>query len=82
MQENLTGAQVIQTLGEPQSRISVSGTNYLYYSYTENLSDGFESRVDGDFSRQADLFSRSFKESTYEVWLVNDRLAGYRRIAD
>ena len=82
MQENLTGAQVIQTLGEPQSRISVSGTNYFYYSYTENLSDVFDSRADSDLSRQADLFSRSFKEYTYEVWLVNDRFAGYRRLSD
>lgn len=82
MNENMTGAQVLQILGEPDSRITASGTNYLYYSYTENLSDAFDSRIDGDFSRQADRFSSSFREYMYEVWLVNDRLAGYRRIAD
>jgi len=82
MQENMTGAQVIGILGEPQSSINTSGTNYLFYSYTENLSDGFDARDDGDFSRQADRFNRSFREYMYEVWLVNDRLAGYRRITD
>jgi hypothetical protein len=82
MNETMSGAQVLQLLGEPDSRITASGTNYLYYSYTENLSDSFDSHIDDDLSRQADRFRSSFNEYTYEVWLVNDRLAGYRRIAD
>ncbi|MDF7826300.1 outer membrane protein assembly factor BamE [Pontiellaceae bacterium B12227] len=83
IQEGMTREQVVGTLGEPDSSVNKDGAEYLYYSYSEDLSPATAAGYGQDnMDRKAEMLSQSLTTTKYEVVLMDGKLVNYKELKD
>ena len=84
--EGMGRAQVIKILGDPNYTEMKDGTEFLYYSYSEDYnpapanSDIRAYDATREFREQQ--FRRSLKEYNYAVKLVDGKVLNYKELTD
>jgi len=86
IEEGMDRAHVVSILGEPDSSKVKNGSEFLYYSYSENYNpapanDDFRaSDINREFREQQ--LKRSLKEYNYAVKLVDGKVQNYKELTD
>ena len=86
VQEGMDRNQVTEILGEPDSVEVKDDTEYLYYSYRENINpapaDSDFRAYDADRALREPLILSSFEEYKYAVKLVDGKVQTYKELQD
>ena len=84
IQEGMETDQVEKILGAPDFTISKDGAEYLYYTYSEELSPISSVSLESNegLERRVKEFDRTLKEYKYEVMMVDDKVVNYKELLD
>lgn len=83
VQEGMSREQVVGTLGEPDFSVDKDGAEYLYYSYSQDLSPATAAGYGEDnLDRKAEMLSQSLSVTKYEVVLMDGKLVNYKELED
>jgi len=82
VQEGMERSEVIRLLGEPDYVVNKNGSEYLYYSYQEEMSTVADVTLESPegLERRIDEFNRKIREYKYEVVLVDGKLINYKEL--
>ena len=84
VKEGMNKEQVVSILGKPDYTVNKDGSEYLYYTYSEDFSPAPVMSTDTQegLDRRADELSRSLNTFKYEVVLVDGKLINYKELQD
>jgi outer membrane protein assembly factor BamE (lipoprotein component of BamABCDE complex) len=84
IQEGMNRAQVVELLGEPDSVEMKDDSEFLHYSYRENINSAAtidDIRMhDADGALQEQQIQTSFKEYKYVVKMVDSKVQTYKEL--
>jgi hypothetical protein len=82
VKEGMARDQVVKLLGEPDYTADKDGAQFLYYSYMEEPLPMSETTMDSHVAmdQRANSFSRTLKDSKYEVMLIEGKVINYKEL--
>lgn len=83
VKEGMDKEQIIKILGVPDSTVNTNNAEYLFYSYTEEMSPASAPLDTQDaIDRRAEELSRTLTESKFQVVLVDGKMINYKELKD
>lgn len=83
VKEGMNKEQIVKILGKPDYTEEKDGAEYLYYSYTEDLTPASTTLDTTDsVERRAEELSRTLSESKFEVVMVDGKMINYKALQD